>query len=94
MEKVDGSYRQLIVNIGIIVQFSSKNRHSSFVTLHFSGKNNKRLMPKLPEINVLELIRKDFISKKCKLFFGLCDGCRGVVRFVQTPVRNERMVNM
>jgi hypothetical protein len=31
--------------------------------------------PKFLEIKVLELIRKDFIVKKCKLLFGLCEGC-------------------
>jgi hypothetical protein len=45
-----------------------------FVILHFSGKHNKRFTPKLHGIKVLELIRKDFITKKGKLLFGLYEG--------------------
>ena len=42
--------------------------------LHFFKNENKRLTPKLHRLELLELIRKDFISKKCKLLFGLCEG--------------------
>ena len=38
-------------------------------------------MPKLPEITILELIRKDFITKKCKLLFGLFEGCQKPLLF-------------
>ena len=44
--------------------------HPSFVSLHFLIKENKRLTPKLPGLELLELIRKDFIAKKCKLLFA------------------------
>jgi hypothetical protein len=32
--------------------------------------------PKLLVVKILELIRKDFITRKCNLLFGLCEGCR------------------
>ena len=55
--------------------------HPSFTSLHFLIKDNKRLTPKLPGPELLELIRKDFIAKMCKLLFGLCEGCPLLSRF-------------
>ena len=53
-----------------IMQIHNDSRHLSFVTLHFLPKNNKRLTPKLPEVKLLELIRKDFIAKRVNYFLN------------------------
>ena len=54
--------------------------HLSVYTLLI--KDNKRLTPKLPMLELLELIRKDFIAKKCNLLSGLCEGCQFSVSFL------------
>ena len=48
--------------------------HSSVYT--FSEKTIKGLRLNSHRLELLELIRKDFIAKKCKLLFGLCEGCQ------------------
>ena len=40
---------------------------------------DKKLTLELPRLELLELIRKDFIAKKCKLLCALCEGCRNTL---------------
>ena len=62
---------RLVSCIVHLKHFRRESWHLSFVSLHFLRKENKRLTPKLPGLELLELIRKDFIGEKCKLLFWL-----------------------